>query len=241
MGRRHTCVDCAVKNSALCRALPAPQLAALYRHSYRRHHPPGRLIGGVDHAEDCFATVLSGVVKLTKSLADGRRQIVALLFPSDFLGRPFAAGGALVAEAATAVELCCFSREYFEELIRNQPQLKQLLLERTLDELDAARDWMFLLGRNNAQEKVAAFILHIWRRMRAADGDARCASVHQQQIDLPLSRSETAEYLGLRIETVSRQLQALRAAGIIETSHGRTMKVQDVRALERIVGPDPVR
>jgi Crp-like helix-turn-helix domain len=102
-------------------------------------------------------------------------------------------------------------------------------------QLDAARDWMFLLGRNNAQEKVAAFILHIWRRKSAADGDARCA-MHQQQIDLPLSRSETAEYLGLRIETVSRQLQALRTAGIIETPHGRTMKVRDVRALERIVG-----
>ncbi len=70
---------------------------------------------------DWFANVLSGVIKLTKTMPDGRQQIVELLFPSDFLGRPFRAGGAYAAEAATVVELCCFSRQHFEGRLHEWP------------------------------------------------------------------------------------------------------------------------
>jgi CRP/FNR family transcriptional regulator len=214
--------------------LPPQHLAKLNRLSYRRRYPPGRLI---DPAEDWFATILSGVIKLTKSLPDGRQQIVALLFPSDFLGRPFSTGSPYAAETATAVELCCFSRRDFEDLMHEQPQLKQLFLERTLDELDVARDWMLLLGRRNAQERVAAFILLMLRRMRPA-ACGSCAQSQHQPFDLPLSRSEMADYLGLRIETVSRQLKRLRTAGVIETGSGRTITVRDVRVLEQIMESD---
>ena len=125
-------------------------------------------------AEDWFANVLSGVVKLTKTLADGRQQIVELLFPSDFLGRPFKAGSGYVAEAATPVELCCFNRQPFEALMHEWPSLKQLFLERTLDEVEAAREWMLLLGRKSAEEKVAALILLVLRRMREPGCGAAC-------------------------------------------------------------------
>jgi CRP/FNR family transcriptional regulator, anaerobic regulatory protein len=136
----------------LCRVLPPKQLAELNPLSYRRRYTAGQLI---DPAEDWFGTVLSGVIKLMKSLPDGRQQIVALLFPSDFLGRPFGTASRYAAETATAVELCCFGRQSFEKLMHDQVGLKQLFLERTLDELDVARDWMFLLGRSSAQEKVS--------------------------------------------------------------------------------------
>jgi CRP/FNR family transcriptional regulator len=191
------------------------------------------VIAGIAPDQDWFAIVVSGAMKLTKSLPDGRQQIVALLFPSDFLGRPFGPASWHAAEAVTAVELCCFSRPYFEGLMQDQARLKQLFLERTLDELALARDWILRLGRSTAREKLAAFILLIWRRIRAPEC-ASCARPDTQTFDLPLSRSEIADYLGLRIETVSRQLKTLEAAGAIATGPGRIISVKDVQALERL-------
>jgi CRP/FNR family transcriptional regulator len=220
-----------VRRSALCCALSPEQLAAFNRISYRKHYPAGRLLSHIDQ-EDRFANVISGVVKLIKALPDGRQQIVKLLFPSDFLGRPFGAGG-YAAEAASAVELCCFGRQQFENLMHQWPGLKQNFLERTLEEIDAAREWMLLLGRKSASEKVAALILLVLRRMWVGC-DAAIAQPRTARFDLPLSRTEMADYLGLRIETVSRQLARLRKSGVIETPQGRTVIVRDLAALERI-------
>ena len=233
MAKRHSCTHCTVRSNALCRALSAQRLADLNRHSHQKRYPPGQLLAGFDAAQDWFAIIVSGVIKLTKSLPDGRQQIVALLFPSDSLGCPFGPSGSHTAETATAVELCCFSRQYFEVLMHDQPELKQQFLERTLDELERARDWMLRLGRGTAQEKLAAFMLLMWRRMCVPEC-AFCARPQAQQFDLPLTRSEMGDYLGLRIETVSRQLKALQAAGAIETERGRTISVRDAQVLERL-------
>ena len=220
----------------MCGALPPERLAELNRGAARRHYPPGQMIAGRDPADDRFAIVVSGVVKLIKSLPDGRHQIVTLLFPSDLLGRPFGADSKYVAETATDVELCCFNRQTFERLLQEESGLRQLFLERTLDDIDAGRDWMLLLGRKNAQERVAALILLLLRRQSGPEC-ATCTPAPDHQIDLPLSRSEMADYLGLRIETVSRQLKRLQADGIIE-AHGRTITVRDVAALERATEND---
>jgi CRP/FNR family transcriptional regulator len=236
MSRRSPCLDCAVRSSALCRTLSPQQLIELNRGAHRRRFPQGQMIAGRDPVEDRFAIVVSGVIKLIKSLPDGRHQIVALLFPSDLLGRPFKPDGRYTAETATAVELCCFSRQAFERLMLEEEALRQLFLERTLDDVDAGRDWMLLLGRKSAQERVAALLLLLLRRL-AMPECAACAPQPGGQITLPLSRSEMADYLGLRIETVSRQLQQLRAAGVIET-RGRTLTVRDVSALERAAEHD---
>jgi CRP/FNR family transcriptional regulator len=233
MAKRHSCTHCTVRSNALCRALSAQRLADLNRHSHRRRYPPGQLLTGFDAVQAWFAIIVSGVIKLTKSLPDGRQQIVALLFPSDFVGRPFGPSDSHAAETATAVELCCFSRQHFEALMHDQSELKQQFLERTLDELELARDWMLRLGRGTAQEKLAAFILLMWRRM-CVPKCAFCARPQGQQFDLPLTRSEIGDYLGLRIETVSRQLKALQAAGAIETWRGRTISVRDAQVLERL-------
>lgn len=194
---------------------------------------------GAGQRQQWFATVLSGVVKLTKTMDDGRHQIVGLLFSSDFLGRPFGSDSPYGAEAATPVELCCVERQYFEGLMLERPELKQLFLERTLGELDAAREWMVLLGQKTAEEKVASLLLLMAKRLRVPEGCSPPAGALQSQAlhyDLPLSRGEMAEYLGLRIETVTRQLGYLRAAGTIETGEGREITVLDVGKLSRIAG-----
>lgn len=234
--RPKVCLQCPVRDTALCRVLNTHQLTRLNRHSYRRWYPAGQLIAGVSQSEDWCATVLSGVIKLSKMLPDGRQQIVALLFPGDFLGRPYRAEFPYAAETATEVHLCCYGRTFFEGFLQEQPQLKQTFLERTLDSVDAARDWMLLLGRKSAREKVAALLLTVLRRTARPCSDCEHASC--SQLTLPLSRTEMADYLGLRLETVSRQLKHLETAGAIKRIDPRLISVADANALAEIAGPD---
>jgi len=235
MPRAKTCLECAVRDQALCQTLSPEALAKLNRLSFRKRYAAGQVIAGLSTAEAWCATILSGVVKLSKSLPDGRQQIVGLLFPSDFLGRPFKATSPYAAEAATEVHLCCYSRSHFERLLAEQPELKQLLLERTLDAVDASHEWMLLLGCKSAKERVAALLVLIARRL-APDADRAGALQSPLTIELPLSRAEIADYLGLRLETVSRQLNRLQAAAVIKRVARRGITICNPRELERLAG-----
>ena len=237
MSRAKACLDCAVRDKALCKALCPEDLAKLNRLSYRKRYSAGQPIAALSTPEAWCATILAGVVKLTKSLPDGRQQIVGLLFPSDFLGRPFKTTSPYAAEAATDVQLCCYNQRHFEHLLAEQPDLKQLLLERTLDAVDASHEWMLLLGCKSAKERVAALLVLIARRL-APDPRSAGAAQPPFAIELPLSRAEIADYLGLRLETVSRQLNRLEAAGVIKRFARRGIEICDARELERLAG-DP--
>jgi CRP/FNR family transcriptional regulator, anaerobic regulatory protein len=234
--RPKACAACAVQDSALCRVLDGHQLSRLNRRSYRRFYPAGQLIAGVTASEDWCATVVSGVIKLSKSLCDGRQQIVSLLFPGDFLGRPYRSEFPYTAETATNVQLCCYSRACFQDFLQEQADLKQTFLERTLDSVDAARDWMLLLGRKTARERVAALLLMLLRRTSLSC--AECEADACPQLVMPLTRTEMADYLGLRLETVSRQLKQLEGHGIITRTDPRRICVRDVKALAEAAGPD---
>jgi len=235
--RPKPCSECAVRDTALCRVLTTQQLALLNRRPYRRCYPAGQMIAGATATEDWCATVLSGVIKLSKTLSDGRQQIVALLFPGDFLGRPYRAEFPETAETAMEVQLCCYGRAHFEGFLEEQSALKQIFLERTLDAVDAARDWMLLLGRKTAREKVAALLLTILRRTSLPC--PTCAGTESGQLILPLTRNEMADYLGLRVETISRQLKRLEEdGGIIKRVDPRHILVPDVKVLAQIAGPD---
>jgi CRP/FNR family transcriptional regulator, anaerobic regulatory protein len=234
--RPKACSACAVRETGLCRVLTPQQLTRLNRSSYRRGYLAGQLIAGVAASEDWCATVVSGVIKLCKTLSDGRQQIVALLFPGDFLGRPFRAQFPYTAETATEVQLCCYERAYFEGFMQEQSDLKQIFLERTLDAVDAARDWMLLLGRKTAQEKVAALLLMTLQRTSLPCPGCEPGACHQ--LIMPLTRTEMADYLGLRLETVSRQLKHLEVMGTIKRLDPRHISVRDVAALARAAGPD---
>lgn len=190
------------------------------------------IIGGEGEQEFC-AIVISGVAKLSRSLANGRRQIVGLLFPSDIVGRPFGYSPYQV-DAATDILLCVIDKGRFEHLIRNNPTIEHGFSEHTLDELDAAREWMLVLGRMTAVEKIASFLLMVAKRAEPV-GRMTPSEVVGRRVLLPLDRSGVADYLGLRIETVSRQFTGLRLQSIIDTEEsGRVVRILDLPALERL-------
>jgi len=179
------------------------------------------------------ASVVSGAATLSQTMEDGRTQMVGLLLPSDFLGRPGRSVAPYDVIAASDLTLCCFRRKPFEEMMRQSPQIGRRLLEMTLDELDAAREWMLVLGRKTARERIASLFLGLSRRVAARDRyDAPGGAV----LDLPISREAMADYLGLTLETVSRQITALKRDGTIRLEGARRVVIPDLEDLAREAG-----
>jgi len=221
------CQACEARHRGVCGALEPAQLVALAKSSSKRKVCAGAELIGDSEEVVGYSNVLSGVVKLSKTLADGRQQIVGLQFAPDFLGRPFKAESAINAEAATEVSLCSFPKPTMDRMIAESPGLEHRLLKQTLKELDEARDWMVTLGRKTASERVASFLLLIARNIDpTADPNRRRAS-----FTLPLTRADIADFLGLTIETVSRQMTKLRSDGIIEIENNREVTVADMARL----------
>lgn len=226
------CVSCEARHRGVCGALEPEQLVALAKSSHKQQAQSGAELLGDAERIDTYANVLSGVVKLTKTLSDGRQQIVGLQFAPDFLGRPFKTESDLNAEAATDVSLCAFPKAAVERMMQSSPELERRLYRQALDELDEARDWMVTLGRKTAAEKIASFLLMIARHIDpGADPDGDAAA-----FDLPLTRADIADFLGLTIETVSRQLTRLRADKVISIENNRHIVVPSLGRLEARAG-----
>lgn len=221
------CRACEARHKGVCGALTPEQLTKLNRFTNRHSYESGHELLSADEDVHRYSNILRGVVKLSKLLADGRQQIVGLQFAPDFMGRPFRAQSNVIADAATEVQVCSFPKAVLEELIKESPQLEHRMHEQVLDELDEAREWMLTLGRKSAGEKVASFLYliaaHIDPEIEDHEGPV--------EFELPLKRSDIADFLGLTIETVSRQITKLRKAGIVEVENNRGVVVPNLERL----------
>ncbi|WP_171946412.1 Crp/Fnr family transcriptional regulator [Hyphomicrobium sp. CS1GBMeth3] len=214
----------------MCGAIGDEAACALAGISHRLRIPAGRSLYGAARQSQSLALIISGVVKLVITKPDGRQQIVGLQFPSDFVGRPFSENPNMSAEAATNLELCSFSGRAFDTLMREHPSVERALLKRIAGDLDTAREWAFLLGRTTALERVAALLRMITERLAPPSSSGQSPTPRTGML-LPLSRQEMAECLGLRLETVCRQITRLKARGIIATSGRRHFEVLDMPRL----------
>lgn len=229
------CGACSIRQSGLCNALSTDELVRFREIANLRAFPAGQRILLSDEKSEFFSAVFSGVVKVTKLLFDGRQQMVGLLMPPDCLGRVYGKTNTYFAEAATKVELCCFPRRRFEQMLDMFPNLKQRLLEQTLDELDSARDWMVLLGRKTAEERVASLFLALASRAEI-DRQSDAEDAQERLLELHLRRDEIADFLGMSYETVCRQITALQKQGLITRLGRRRFSVADLAALEQAAG-----
>lgn len=177
--------------------------------------------------------VSSGVLKMAKSMADGRQQIVGLLLPFDMFGRVFPSESGSCVQAASDSVLCTFDRPAFEELLRQNPEMEHKMLLSVLDELDAARDWMLLLGCQTVRERVATFLLILARR-----GSAKLSgnAPHAVRVRVPISRKDMAAYLGTTPESISRALHKFAREGMIKIVDHLTFEIVRREALVNASG-----
>lgn len=217
-----SCEDCPIRHRAVCAQCDADELAELESIKSYRSFAAGETIAWSGDRMSHVGNMMDGVAHLSRTLVDGRRQMVGLLLPSDFLGRPGRAVIPFDVIAATEVTLCMFRLAEFERLVDRMPNLRRRLFEMTLDELDAARDWMLLLGRKTAREKIASLFVIMAQRDAAIN---RVSRDEVLRFPLYISREAMADYLGLTIETVSRQISAMRRAGLVELGDNRMVEI----------------
>jgi len=224
------CKACEARHGGVCGALDPAQLSELSKFTSRTAHSRDLPLNKINEEQDSYSNILSGVVKLIKNMSDGRQQIVGLQFAPDFLGRPYGDNSSTIAQAATDVRLCTFSKSAFEKIVKQSPEMEMRLHEQHMRELDEARDWMLTLGRKTAVEKVASFILMLVTHMDPEHQGA----ISEIEITMPLKRADIADFLGLTIETVSRQITHLRKKGVISVTDRKSILVINVDMLKEL-------
>jgi CRP/FNR family nitrogen fixation transcriptional regulator len=176
-----------------------------------------------DEATNCYK-VISGAVRLCKHMADGRRQIADFLLAGDLFGFMQFGQYKFTAEAVGDVVLMCYPQRQVARLSSSMPNLRGRLLVLLSQRLLGMQDHLVILGRRTAKERIASFLLHIAERSDAEEGLA---------FDVPMSRQDIADYLGLTIETVSRMLSELKREKVIAIPTGQIVinDIEDLQAL----------
>ncbi len=218
------CDQCAVRDRAFCSALKDDEIHDLANISIHRHYPAGSTIFEEQEKINVFANVIEGTVKLSKLLPDGRQQITGFLFPGDFVGRLYGGRFTSFVEAVTDVHICTFAQGPLERLLDSHPALTRRIFGLTNQSLERAEEWMLLLGRKTAREKIASFMLMLSARAEERNEDG--TTIH-----LAMGRADIADYLGLTIETVSRQISKFKGERLIRLEAGNMVQLLDRDAL----------
>lgn len=228
-GIRARCDTCQVRRDGICAALNHEARGALLGLSKRKTVPAHHAVFRDGDIADHYYNITSGIVKLVKTLADGHQHIVGLLYPPDFMGQSLKKNHTYAAESATDVELCAYPRAPFELYLKSHPELERQIFQMTIRELDLCRDWTLLLGRKCSYERVAGFLLMMARRVPLkTTGPHPESDVH---FELPFTRAEMADYLGLTLETVSRQFSQLKKKQVIDLPSSRDIIIPDIELL----------
>jgi len=199
-------------------------LVALEQLGVRRSYARDTEIYAEGARSDCWYKVVSGTVRICKLMTDGRRHIAEFFFAGDCFGLDTTGSRVFSAEAVGDVVLMRFPRAGTERLIDERPELARRFCDMTLRDLAHAQTRMLLLGRMTASERVASFLLELAERRDAG-----------RVLDVPVSRSDIADYLGLTIETVCRVLSALKRAGAIAIHSPHQIELCDRDALEAVI------
>jgi CRP/FNR family transcriptional regulator len=221
----HPCHSCDVRALAVCNALGSDDLER-----FRGLGATVRLAAGQplfhqgDSANRVFS-VTSGMLKLYKLMPDGRRQVIGFAFPGDFLGLAREAEQGCTAEALVDAQLCGFPRSRFDRFVEGAPEMAGELYAKAACDLGAAQEQLVLLGRKTALERLASFfVAMIERAERAGSGQVPA-------FNLPMSRADIADYLGLTKETVSRVLAELRKRRLVRLQALNRVEILDRTAL----------
>ena len=228
LGADHPCYDCSVRERAVCADLESAELGAFRGLGRALRMRPGQTIFHQGDPASRVFTVTSGTVKLYTLLPDGRRQVTGFAFPGSFLGLGLEQDHAVTAEALDEVELCAFPRNRFRAFVEARPGMERRLYGLAARELGDAREQLVSLGRKAAPERLATFFLQCLGRVKA------CGDVPPVCFDLPMSRADIADHLGLTKETVSRLIGRFRTLGLIRLVTLNRLEVLDRARLARL-------
>lgn len=229
-GLQH-CLHCKGRSSGLCADLTPAQLAIMEAHSQRLALEPGCMVFAQGDSPQAVFTVTDGTLRLSSDLADGRRQVLGFPTRGAFFGLTTLPCYDYSICALTRVELCRIERRQFQVLIDTLLNFDHAYHARSEQQLDTARCRALALGRRTALERVAGFILEVMPR---SEGSAPV------EVELPMTRGDIADYLGLTLETVSRCFSQLKQRGLIALAPRHRLRLLRPQAMAVAAGVEPV-
>ncbi len=227
---RLECQKCPVRESAACAVLSDAEREELSQAGRTRTLKRGEMLFAAGDEDAACATLVSGAVKISATDRDGHEQILALVHPSGFIGELFAPFAHHDVVALTESKLCVFAKRDMCRAIEDYPALARALLRRSQEDLHATRGLLELTGHATAEARLAALLYEF-----------ACAASHSSchiaaAFELPLSRGEIANMLGLTIETVSRKFGELEETGAIQRKGKRGITLRDPEYLLELSG-----
>jgi CRP/FNR family transcriptional regulator len=201
----------------------------------RRLAPGEVLIAAGTTANEVF-NILSGMLMVSRTGRDGRRQVLSFLFRDNFVGLTATDHYFFTVEAVTESRVACCSRVAFNRRLMSDPRAEHAFVNMMFRVLEDMLDQVYSLGQRNAVERLAVFLLYLrhWRKFSEAiqdDGDPRL-----HEVQLPMTREDIADFLGLQKETVSRSFRQLEEQGLITRVQGGGVQLLDLPALRELAG-----
>jgi CRP-like cAMP-binding protein len=222
------CRQCGIRDMVLFSDLKEEDFKLIHSPIDDLEFNPGDSLQRMGHAANSLMTLRVGLVKLVRNMADGRQRIVRVLRPGDVLGLEalFSKTYDCEAVALTPVKVCRLPVEVIERLNRDTPRLHQRLMGKWHQSLKEADDWLADLNFGNARQRVAGLILKMRPNLTLyPEADGNVVSL--------FSREDMGAMLDLKLETVSRTLNAFIREGLIEPldKQGRSYRIADLKRL----------
>jgi len=200
-------------------------LKALHRIGSRMHFARGETIFSEGDSAEYAYKIASGTVRLCKHMPDGRRQIAQFIFPGEFFSFMDLKEHSFTAEAVNDVVLLCYPQKQIERLGDERLTLRKRFAAVLTRRVRDIQNHLVMLGRQTAKERLAAFLVHVIEHMGIGKNGL---------MELPMSRQDMADYLGLTIETVCRVLSAMKRGGLIDIPNLHQLVIKNPSALSEL-------
>ena len=207
----------------------------LFRNAPVKELAAGKMLVHAGEPVDQVYNVVSGTMMISRIGLDGRRQVLSFVFKDHFVGLSASDTYFFTVQALTATKVACLSRQVLEKHLADNPVAERAFRNVVYRVLESSLDLVYSLGQRTAMERLAVFLLYLRHRrllsFSLTEGDASLDTV-----DLPMSRQDIADFLGLKKETVSRSFTQLDERGLIKRPDAQHVAITDLEGLRGLAG-----
>jgi len=218
----------------MAKGLSTPELDFLFSEGRERQFKAGEHLITEGEASDYVYDLLSGTVALARNGSDGRRQILSFLSARQFLGAASTPSYPNLATALTPVTAISYPRTALDKALGSSTAFSSQFHKVLTRILESAHDHVYTIGQRAAVERVASFLLYL--RANQARFSASGPREKSEHIDLPMTRLDIADFLGLTIETVSRAFSALKKSETIAFTDSHSCEILNIQKIRDLGG-----
>lgn len=227
------CARCGSRVAGICASLDIAGLDDMTQETRRTAVTARQTLFRQGDDATHIVMLVHGTAKLYRQMPDGKQQVLGFRFDGDMLGFTTARSFNADAEMLTEGAVCRISRRDFDSMMARYPAMQRRMIDLCAQELATTQEQLVTVGRRQAEQRVASFLLSLAqaRRTRGHDPDV---------FDMPMTRAEIGDLLGLALETVSRTFSGLRRRGLVREPHGDRVELPDAAALQALADGEPL-